>query len=407
MRKTLRKPEWVRVLVVVLGAGILWGSVTLVFAESAPSPSAIVPATKLAGDQAIVFQGGYIQAAPEPIAATAIAARETKSLFSYGDIGFLKIKPTVDVKVGDQLTIFRPVKQVYHPLTRKYLGQMIRILGVVEITRESEEGVAEARVVQSFDALTRGDLLRLFEVPTPVPAQQVTNEPLRGVIVDFKEQRQIIASLDVLYIDKGELDGVALGDRFSIIRPGRRQSATARTLDITMGEIKVVGLQAHTATAYVLNSTEGIERGDIVNRLPGPPPKTEPAPTAVAKVVPSEPLIPAKRLLKEFEDVYFEFDKWDLSEQAKKALTAQAEILKQNPTAILAIEGYADERGSREYNLALGEKRAQAVRRFLAELGISNTVKVVSYGKDRPFCTEPTEACHALNRRSHLALVGN
>jgi peptidoglycan-associated lipoprotein len=406
MRKTLRKPEWIRVLVVVLGAGLLWGSATVIFAESAPSPSAVVPATKLVGEQAIVFQGGYLQAAPEPIAATVIAARETKSLFSYGDIGFLKIKPTVDVKVGDQLTIFRPVKQVYHPLTRKYLGQMIRILGVVEITRAADDGVAEVRVVQSFDALTRGDHLKMFEVPPPVPTQQVTNDPLTGVIVDFKEQRQIIASLDVLYIDKGELDGVALGDRFSVIRPGRRQSATAKTLDLTVGEVKVVGLQAHTATAYVMKSAEGLERGDIVNRLPAPPPKTEPAPTEVAKAVPSEPA-PTRPARKELEDVYFEFDKWDLTEQTKKILTAQVDILKQNPTAALTIEGHADERGSHEYNRALGEKRAQEVRRFLAELGVSNTVKVVSYGKERPLCTEPSEACHSKNRRTHLALVGN
>jgi len=405
MRKTLRKPEWVRVLVLVLGAGLLWGSATLAFAESAPSPSAIVPATKLVGEQAIVFQGGYIQATPEPFAATVIALRETKSLFSYGDIAFLKIKPTVDVKVGDQLTILRSVKQIYHPRTRAYMGQMIRILGVVEITRASDEGVAEVRVVQSFDALSRGDRLKMFEVPPPVPPQQVTSDPPIGVIVDFKEQRQITATLDVIYIDKGEQDGVALGDRFSVIRPGRRQSATAKTLDLTVGEIKVVGLQARTATAYVVKSTEGLERGDIVNRLP--PPQAQPAPQVVAKAVPSEPPASAKRLLKEFEDVYFEFDKWDLSERTKKALTAQAEVLKQNPATTLTIEGYADERGSREYNLALGEKRAQEVRRFLASLGVSNTVKVISYGKERPVCTDDNDFCHSKNRRAHLALAGN
>ncbi len=405
MRKTLRKPEWVRVLVLVLGAGLLWGSATLAFAESAPSPSAIVPATKLVGEQAIVFQGGYIQATPEPFAATVIALRETKSLFSYGDIAFLKIKPTVDVKVGDQLTILRSVKQIYHPRTRAYMGQMIRILGVVEITRASDEGVAEVRVVQSFDALSRGDRLKMFEVPPPVPPQQVTSDPLIGVIVDFKEQRQITATLDVIYIDKGEQDGVALGDRFSVIRPGRRQSATTKTLDLTVGEIKVVGLQAHTATAYVVKSTEGLERGDLVNRLP--PPQAQPAPQVVAKAVPSEPPASAKRLLKEFEDVYFEFDKWDLSERTKKALTAQAEVLKQNPATTLTIEGYADERGSREYNLALGEKRAQAVRQFLAGLGVSNTVKVISYGKERPVCTDDNDSCHSKNRRAHLALAGN
>jgi peptidoglycan-associated lipoprotein len=127
----------------------------------------------------------------------------------------------------------------------------------------------------------------------------------------------------------------------------------------------------------------------------------------VAKAVPSEPPASAKRLLKEFEDVYFEFEKWDLSERTKKALTAQAEVLKQNPATTLTIEGYADERGSREYNLALGEKRAQEVRRFLAGLGVSNTVKVISYGKERPVCTDDNDSCHSKNRRAHLALAGN
>lgn len=417
MRKILSQPEWVRVLVVVLGVGLLWEAGPPAFAESAPSPSARAPVNRLEGDQAVAFQGGYILPVPEPVAATVIAPREAKQLFSYGDVGFLKIKSTADVRVGDRLTIFRPVKAVYHPLTRGYMGQLTRILGVVEVIRESDEGVAEFRVVQSFDALARGDLLKRYEEPPPIPPQQVTSDPLIGVIVDSKEQRQVTATLDVIYIDKGELDGVALGDRFSVVRPGRRQSPAAKTLDLTVAEIKVLGLQAHTATAYVLKSTEGVERGDIVYRLPPPPPKTDSAaaapqeqgsaPMTAAKTVPPEQPVSAKPALKEYPDVYFEFDKWDLSAQAKKTLAEQTATLKQNPAAAILVEGYADERGTHEYNLALGERRAQEVRRYLADLGLSNTVKVISYGKERPACTDDNEACHSKNRRAHLALAGN
>jgi len=272
MGKTLRKLEWGKVLLAGVSVGVLLGYGVLAFADSDPvRPPA--PIYKLTGDQAIAFRGGYIQAVPEPLAATVLGMREAKQFFSSGEVEFLKIKPTVDVKVGDALTVFRPAKRIYHPITREYMGEVIRILGVLEITRESREGVAEARVVQSFDAMSRDDRLKLFAPPPPVPTQQVTSGPLTGIIVDFKEPLDVTSQDEIVYIDRGEMDGVALGDRFSVLRPGRRQSGTDKTPDLPVAEIKVVGLQAHTATAYVVNSHEGLSRGDIVNRLPPPPPK--------------------------------------------------------------------------------------------------------------------------------------
>jgi peptidoglycan-associated lipoprotein len=180
-----------------------------------------------------------------------------------------------------------------------------------------------------------------------------------------------------------------------------------------LAEIKVIGVQPRTATAYVVKSTDAIHRGDIVSRMPPPSspvkevPKAEGAPTAVAKVTPSEAPTPAPPLPKNLEDVYFDFDMWALTNQAKKSLTAQAELLKQNANAAITIEGYADERGSTEYNRILGEKRALEVRRFLTELGVSNPVTVISFGKDKPFCTEKDEACYTQNRRVHLVVAGN
>jgi peptidoglycan-associated lipoprotein len=105
---------------------------------------------------------------------------------------------------------------------------------------------------------------------------------------------------------------------------------------------------------------------------------------------------------KELADIYFAFDKWVLSSEGKKNLAESAEYLKQNPSLRLLIEGYCDERGSREYNLVLGEKRAKETRRFLADLGIQNPVTVTSYGKEKLVCTERAESCYWRNRRAHL-----
>jgi len=105
-------------------------------------------------------------------------------------------------------------------------------------------------------------------------------------------------------------------------------------------------------------------------------------------------------------DIYFEFDKWALSSEGMKNLTQSVEVLRQNPTAKVLIEGHCDERGSREYNIVLGEKRAQETRRYLESLGVKNPVTVTSYGKERPVCTEPEESCYWRNRRAHLVLEG-
>ena len=109
---------------------------------------------------------------------------------------------------------------------------------------------------------------------------------------------------------------------------------------------------------------------------------------------------------RELADIYFAFDRWALSSEGMKNLAQNAEFLKQNPTVKLLIEGHCDERGSREYNLVLGEKRALETRRYLESLGVKNPVTVTSYGKERPVCAEHDESCYWKNRRAHLALEG-
>jgi peptidoglycan-associated lipoprotein len=103
------------------------------------------------------------------------------------------------------------------------------------------------------------------------------------------------------------------------------------------------------------------------------------------------------------KDVYFDFDKYDIRPTDAKTLDANAAWLKSNARALLLIEGHCDERGTPEYNLALGERRAQAAMSYLVALGIqANRISIVSYGHQQPTCQERNESCWAKNRRAHF-----
>lgn len=104
-------------------------------------------------------------------------------------------------------------------------------------------------------------------------------------------------------------------------------------------------------------------------------------------------------------DVQFEFDKYDIRPSEKAALDANARWLKAHTRALVLIEGHCDERGTNEYNLALGERRARATRDYLASAGVTDSrITIVSYGEERPLCTERTEACWGRNRRAHFLM---
>src|SRR2546426_4905570 len=334
-----QKRAWVQFLVVAWGLSLPTGAAAPSFAADAPAP----PTLTLAGDPAIAFQGGYIKFS-EQVSGLVVGSRESKQLFGLGDVLYVRVAPDANVKVGDRLTLYRPTKQVYHPVTRAPLGRIMVVLGILQVATESKENVVSTRIERAFDSISPGDLVMPFQLPPEVPPRQTTSGPLTGVIVDFKQARQVTAQSEVIYIDRGETDGVALGDRFSVIRPGRRLSFMTKNPDEVLAEIKVIGLQPRTATAYVVKSTDAIHRGDIVSRMPPQPslpslvkeaPKAEGAPPAVAKVTPPEAPVPGLPLPKGLEDIYFDFDKWALTDQAKNTLTAQAEFLKQNATATI------------------------------------------------------------------------
>jgi peptidoglycan-associated lipoprotein len=131
---------------------------------------------------------------------------------------------------------------------------------------------------------------------------------------------------------------------------------------------------------------------------PVAPPSTPPILSGSERPVPSE-----FAEVRELKDIFFDFDRYAIRPDAERTLAQDLEWMQSNPNALILIEGHCDERGTSEYNLALGERRAQATRNFLVSHGVrADRMTLVSYGKERPVCNESNEECWARNRRAHF-----
>lgn len=107
-----------------------------------------------------------------------------------------------------------------------------------------------------------------------------------------------------------------------------------------------------------------------------------------------------------FSDLLFDYDKYEVRESYKQTLQSVSSWMSKNTTARLSVEGHCDERGTNEYNLALGDRRAKAVKDYLVSLGVaSGRIDVISYGEEKPVCKEQTEGCWAKNRRAHFTVL--
>jgi len=147
---------------------------------------------------------------------------------------------------------------------------------------------------------------------------------------------------------------------------------------------------------------------EAVNTAPppaAPPPAAQPAPAPVtSSIIPGS----AQDFRVNVGDtVHFAFDQYNVEESDKSILGRQAAWLQKYPAVRVSVEGHADERGTREYNLALGARRANAVKEFLVSQGVSaGRIETISYGKERPICTESGESCWAQNRRGVTVITG-
>jgi len=154
--------------------------------------------------------------------------------------------------------------------------------------------------------------------------------------------------------------------------------------------------------AAMLMLLVGCGKGKKVEPIQEPPPP----PVIEEKVEPPPPAEEPKVAPLSLTTIYFDYDKSDIRTDARDALARTAEFLRSHTEIRVVIEGHCDERGSTEYNLGLGERRAQAVRQFMISLGVSaERMDTVSLGKERPFCTQSSEDCWQQNRRGHIVMA--
>jgi peptidoglycan-associated lipoprotein len=144
---------------------------------------------------------------------------------------------------------------------------------------------------------------------------------------------------------------------------------------------------------------------------PPPPPPPAPAPAPAPRPLSEEEVFARKSVDqlnadKPFDDVFFDLDKSSVREDAKPALQKDAEWMKKWTSVAITLEGHCDSRGSAEYNLGLGNRRAAAVKDYLTSLGVpAGRVTIVSKGKEQPFCNEANEGCWQQNRRGHFVIT--
>jgi peptidoglycan-associated lipoprotein len=176
---------------------------------------------------------------------------------------------------------------------------------------------------------------------------------------------------------------------------------TTNATDVSIdgvGAVQATGSQSVTptdSTTYhlVAKGPGGTQESTARVTVTTPPPPPPPQPSATEEELFSQNV----------KDIYFDYDKGDIRADQQSALNGDIAFLKQHPNIHFTIEGHCDERGSTEYNLALGDNRASAVRNALVQGGISaDQVKTISYGKEKPVCTQSTEECWQQNRRGHF-----
>jgi peptidoglycan-associated lipoprotein len=185
-------------------------------------------------------------------------------------------------------------------------------------------------------------------------------------------------------------------------------NATDINIDQGVGAVQANGnrqITPNNTTTYTLTarSAGGMDSRAVTVTVtaPPPPPPKPPAPRITG-------LDMFNRDIAGGGDALFDYDKSDIRPDAQQVLTRDADALKRifaaDPSFTVVLEGHCDERGSAEYNLGLGDRRATSAKDFLMQLGVpADKIRSISYGKDRPVCTDANEACYQRNRRAHLA----
>jgi len=342
----------------------------------------------------------------------------------------------------------------YFSRSGKHIGTMVEPLGYLEVL-ESMPGSSKAIVKESYNPIHNGDFVTPYEKPEAPPRlpEAKGEQNLEGYVIAYQREHYLGGLDDYIYIDRGANDRVIPGDRFEVyITPTKGKGRWYQVdsdgepmIPHVVAEIQILATQAETSTGIVISGSRSIPLGASIRYKPvdivapplddvlalgeAPTYKTvevaypleeathipieeesieeEPFADFDPDIIQEEAVEEARVLdfsaTEELEDVRFPFDKYVLDEGAKKALEKNAVFLLKNPNIQVQIEAHCDERGTNNYNLALGDRRALVVQKFMTSKGIEkNRMRLISYGEEKPFCQESNENCWQQNRKVHF-----
>jgi chemotaxis protein MotB len=403
---------------------LLW-TTTVIAEDLLPPESAVASPT-------FSFAVGFIRPTPpyEARISSITGDNQTtgnKRLLGTGDQIYLELTNPREVAPGDQFTVYRNVKKVYHPARGNYLGDLTTIVGVVKVLKVTDNK-ATVKVVRSYDAIFPGDgATREGLSPAPAPASSARSLPDgTGMIVELPPGQTLIAQGHSLYVDWGRNDGVKVSDKLLVFREN-----TGIPIQI-IGELQIIAVEDQTATARVTRSIAPILRGDrfaakdsLLKQLgmdvPSPQARKEALfqeMTTPAATASSAQVSPQRDLERELAQLakQLEFDPGSAPATAAglPILKKIKALLKEVPDRRVVIEGYTDNqkigpslKSQYSSNQELSRARAAAVAASLSdEEGISaQNISTVGHADTSPVASNSTEAGRKQNRRIEIRLL--
>ena len=384
------------------------------------------------GDAAFAFSAGFIRDSlpVDGYVTRSVGAQYTgdKMMLGVGDSVFIRLtRKAQEPAPGDLYTIYRFLHKVYHPLRGRNLGNLFIVLGIVRVT-QLDQDLASVSIVRSYDSIAPGDRVMRFVSPRreepPSPGRTLPDTP--GTIVDLQERRSLIGQQNVVYIDWGREEEVAIGDRLDVYRvmtglPHR-----------SVGELKVIALEDHTATAKITRSTTPFLRADRFTfkgagkgtasqeepklaSLPAEPvaqPPERPAPTADSRSIGSDQVDVAK-LKGLVSQLQYESGEAAVTPAQAEILMQVSGLLRDVKDAEILVEGHADDmpigpalKQTFPSNQELSDARANNAVRYMVEEGGLDpaSLSAAGYSDSQPIASNATEAGKSKNRRIEITL---
>ncbi len=218
-----------------------------------------------------ISRAGFITMEDLDASGAVIGPKDEKLLMHKDDVVFVSFKDMAFVNVGARYTLFTVGDEVFHPVTGEPVGNIIEDIGSIEIT--GLDGVAEGRIEYSYKEVFAGTMLRPFEEPVVEVEVTEADSEVKGYIVSGTEKQVQLSEYDIVYIDKGSLDGLKKGNIMRIYRPRKPEpdpldpERLLKLPPVELGSLLVIDARENTSSAIILKSFKAIHRGDAVKTV--------------------------------------------------------------------------------------------------------------------------------------------